>query len=83
MIRKMPRTTLKREKYMARDTADLIRNKMRHQEITQQDIGDMIGRAQSNVSARISQMSFSYSELVGIFDRLGFTEEEIIKCMKK
>lgn len=79
----MPRSTLNREHYMARDTADLIRNKMRHQEITQQDIGDMIGRAQSNVSARISQMSFSYPELVGIFDRLGFTEEEIIKCMKK
>lgn len=51
----MPKTTLNREQYMARDTADLIRNKMRHQEITQQDIGDMIGRAQSNVSARIKK----------------------------
>lgn len=51
----MPRSTLDREKYMAQDAADLIRNKMRHQEITQRDIGDMIGRSQSNVSARIKK----------------------------
>lgn len=79
----MPRINQNREKYMKADTSALIRRKMYDKGITQQDIGDMIGRAQSNVSARISQMSFSYSELVGIFDRLGFTEEEIIKCMKK
>lgn len=39
----MPRSTLNREQYMARDAADLIRNKMRHKEITQQDIGDEFG----------------------------------------
>ena len=79
----MPRTTLNREQYMARDTADLIRNKMRHQEITQQDIGDEFGIGQRAVSYKLKNMNFTYPQLVKIFPKLEFTDGEILKCMKK
>lgn len=79
----MPRIRQSKEKYMRADTSALIRRKMYESGITQNDIGNIIGRTQSNVSARISQMSFSYSELVKIFDKLDFTDEEVLKCMKK
>lgn len=79
----MPRTTLNREKYMAQDTADLIRNKMRRQEITQQDIGDEFGICGRAVGYKLDRMNFTYPQLVKIFAKLDFTEEEIIKCMKK
>lgn len=79
----MPRTTLDREKYMAQDAADLIRNKMRHQEITQQDIGDEFGICGRAVGARLAKMNFTYPQLVKIFAKLDFTEGEILKCMKK
>ena len=79
----MPRSTLNREHYMARDTADLSRNKMRHKEITQQDIGDefwICGRA---VGYKLDRMNFTYPQLFKIFAKLEFTEGGILKCMKK
>ncbi len=79
----MPRITLEREKYMAKDTADLIRNKMRRQEITQQDIGDEFGICGRAIGYKLDRMNFTYPQLVKIFAKLEFTEEEIIKCMKK
>ena len=79
----MPRIALKKENYMKQDTADLIRNKMRRQEITQQDIGDEFGICGREVGYKLDRMNFTYPQLVKIFAKLDFTEEEIIKCMKK
>lgn len=79
----MPRTALKKENYMKQDTADLIRNKMRRQEITQQDIGDEFGICGRAVGYKLDRMNFTYPQLVKIFAKLEFTEGEILKCMKK
>ena len=79
----MPWTTLKCKVYMVQDTADLIRKKLRREEITQQDIGDEFGICGRAVGYKLDRMNFTYPQLVKIFAKLDFTEEEIIKCMKK
>lgn len=79
----MPRTTLNREQYMARDAADLIRNKMRHQGLTHQDIANEFGICDRAVGYKLDRMNFTYPQLVKIFAKLEFTEGEILKCMKK
>ena len=79
----MPRVTLKKEQYMTRDTSDLIRNKMRHQGLTRQDIGDEFGICGRAVGYKLDRMNFTYPQLVKIFAKLEFTEGEILKCMKK
>ena len=78
----MPRIHLKKEIYMKEDTADLIRRKMRGN-FSQKEMGAEFGIGQSAFSQKLEKMDFSYPQLVRIFWKLGFSEEEIIKCMKK
>ena len=66
---------------MSKDTENLIRNKMRGN-ITQKELGEAFGVGQRAVSTKLVNMSFKYSELVTIFKKLNFTDEEILKCMR-
>lgn len=77
----MPRIYQDKEKYMKKDTENLIRNKMRGN-ITQKELGEAFGIGQRAVSTKLGNMSFKYSELVTIFKKLNFTDEEILKCMR-
>lgn len=77
----MPRIHQKKEEYMSKDTENLIRNKMRGN-ITQKELGEEFGVGQRAVSTKLGNMSFKYSELVKIFRKLEFTDEEILKCMR-
>lgn len=77
----MPRIHQKKEEYMSKDTENLIRNKMRGN-ITQKELGEAFGIGQRAVSTKLDKMNFKYSELVKIFRKLEFTDEEILKCMR-
>lgn len=77
----MPRIHQNKEMYMKKDTENLIRNKMRGN-ITQKELGEEFGIGQRAVSTKLGNMSFKYSELVTIFKKLNFTDEEILKCMR-
>ena len=66
---------------MSKDTENLIRNKMRGN-VTQKELGEAFGIGQRAVSTKLGNMSFKYSELVTIFKKLNFTDEEILKCMR-
>lgn len=77
----MPRIHQKKEEYMSKDTENLIRNKMRGN-VTQKELGEEFGIGQRAVSTKLGNMSFKYSELVKIFRKLEFTDEEILKCMR-
>lgn len=77
----MPRIYQYKEKYMKKDTENLIRNKMRGN-VTQKELGEEFGIGQRAVSTKLGNMSFKYSELVTIFKKLNFTDEEILKCMR-
>lgn len=77
----MPRIHQKKEEYMSKDTENLIRNKMRGN-VTQKELGEEFGLGQRAVSTKLGNMSFKYSELVTIFKKLNFTDEEILKCMR-
>lgn len=77
----MPRIHQNKEKYMKKDTENLIRNKMRGN-ITQKELGEAFGVGQRAVSTKLGNMSFKYSELVTIFRKLEFTDDEILKCMR-
>lgn len=77
----MPRIYQDKEKYMKKDTENLIRNKMRGN-VTQKELGEAFGIGQRAVSTKLGNMSFKYSELVTIFKKLNFTDEEILKCMR-
>ncbi len=77
----MPRIYQNKERYMKKDTENLIRNKMRGN-VTQKQLGEEFGIGQRAVSTKLVNMSFKYSELVTIFKKLNFTDEEILKCMR-
>ncbi len=77
----MPRIYQNKEKYMKKDTENLIRNKMRGN-ITQKEMGEEFGVGQRAVSAKLESMNFKYSELVKVFKMLDFSDEEILKCMR-
>lgn len=77
----MPRIYQNKERYMKKDTENLIRNKMRGN-VTQKQLGEEFGIGQRAVSTKLEKMNFKYSELVTIFKKLEFTDEEILKCMR-
>lgn len=77
----VPRIHQNKEKYMKRDAENMIRNKMRGN-ITQKELGKEFSVGPRAVSTKLSKMNFKYSELVTIFRKLEFTDEEILKCMR-
>lgn len=77
----MPRIKQYKEKYMKQDTENLIRNKMRGS-VTQDDLGKDFGISQVAVSKKLKNCNFDYLQLVHIFQKLDFTDEEILKCMR-
>ncbi len=66
----MPRVRLKAKDYARSDFQAWIRQAMKEEKATCEQMGLLIGVSASQFSRKLSGMSFNYNELVKILDRL-------------
>lgn len=78
----MPRVTIKRKEYKASDLSKWIVGKMYELNLTQTDLAGYIGISQPAFCNRLRTASFSYRQLLTLFEKLHATDEEIVKMMK-
>ncbi len=83
----MPRVAINKKKYMLQDLYVWISGKMSLKDMTQEDLGDILGISQEAVSARLSGLkqgkdTLKYNDLLTIFKTFEATDEEILKFMK-
>lgn len=58
-----------------------INKQMREKKISQKDLADELGLAQSNISYKLSTRHIYASELIKIFNVIGATKEQIGELM--
>lgn len=72
----MPLGYLQDEKKRKKRISNYIRGEMKEKKISQKAMGEELGIEQSSISKKISQCSFTVSELIKVFIFLGTTKEE-------
>ncbi len=75
----MPRVHLKKKEYVAKDLTACISGKMYTQGIKQKDMGELLGVTQQAFSRKLRKCQFSYLELLEVFKKLDFSDEEILR----
>lgn len=75
----MPRVHLKKKEYVAKDLAVCISGKMYTKGIKQKDMGELLGITQQRFGQKLKACKFSYLELLEIFKKLDFSDEEILR----
>lgn len=83
----MPRVAINKKKYMLQDLYVWIKGKMDLKDMTQTELGEVLGISQETVSARLSGLrqgrdTLKHNDLVTIFKTLEATDEEILRFMK-
>lgn len=83
----MPRVTINRKKYMLQDLYVWIKGKMSLKDMTQEDLGKILGISQESAFYRLDGMkrgndTIKYKELITLFKAFDATDEEILKFMK-
>lgn len=78
----MPRVAIKKKDYMISDLSEKISGKMYTMKIRQKEMGELLGITQQAFGKKLEKSKFKYDELLSIFKRLEFTDEEILKMMK-
>ena len=80
----MPRVTPNRKEYMIKDLPAWISGKMHVQRKYQKDVAKRLNITQPAFSCRLTDQrdTFSYGDLLTLFDELGATDEEILRLMK-
>lgn len=78
----MPRVAIKKKDYMISDLSEKIFGRMHSMNIRQREMGALLGITQQAFSQKLQKSKFNYGELLSIFKRLEFTDEEILRLMK-
>lgn len=78
----MPRVHLKKKEYVAKDLCACIIGKMHMQGMLQKDMGDLLGITQQAFGRKLRKCQFSYLELLEVFKKLDFSDEEILRYSK-
>lgn len=70
------------KKYMAADLSRLIIGKMKP-DYRQRDVADALDISQQAFGQRLKTCNFTYTQLIELFDLLKFTDDEILRSMKR
>lgn len=76
----MPRVDAYKEKYLVKDFSNTVKRKM-FQNCTQDDLAKKFGITRQGVCSRINKGTFSFLDLIKLFNILEFTDEEILTVM--
>lgn len=78
----MPRIKAKKKDYKISDLSLYIVGKMYQEDITQEEMAIRLGITQPTFCYKLKQNSFSYGDLLTIFETLGTEDEKILQLMK-
>lgn len=78
----MPRVEGLRTTYMRTDARKLFKGKMAENDITQRNLAELIGLSPPAFCIRFKNFDFDFEELAKMIDKLGLSDEEILKLMK-
>ena len=79
----MPKAYITLQQQKNNELAALIYGSMKVNGITQSGLARALGISQPGVSDKLRRKSFSYEDLVTIFDVCGLTDEQIVSVMRK
>lgn len=79
----MPRTTLRKEIYMKNDLGKLIEGRKHDLGIYNADLGRALHLHYNTIGKRIENGEWTRENLVNLFEFLEFTDEEILRVMRK
>lgn len=77
----MPRVSLKKDTYMAKDLGKLVYGSMKLNNLSQADMGLKLGITGQWFGKKLKTGDFTYRELLIIFKTLGFSDEEKVKLL--
>lgn len=77
----MPRLSNQKAKYKPKDFVKWLAGEMYDQKIKQQDIAIWLGTSQQMVSHKMAKASFTFVDMLTIFEKLGTEKEIQIKLM--
>ena len=78
---KMPKVIINRHEYKVSNIGSWVAMWLRRAGKTMKDLGWELGITHQGVSAKIKNNTFSYSDLLTVFDYLNVPEEEILAVM--
>lgn len=78
----MPRITSKRKQYKISDLSEYIVGKMYSQDIRQSALAEKLEISQPQLSYKLKNSSFTYGDLLTIFEFFGTNDGEILRLMK-
>lgn len=83
----MPRVTINKKRYMLQDLYEWIEGRRARFDMTQADLGKLIGISQPSMHDRLEKLKegkdvFKHIDLAIIFKRFEATDEEILRFMK-
>lgn len=78
----MPRVTINKEIYKAKDLKKLIQIKMIEYGYKQNDLARVLGITQAAMSKKLSDNNYSLQDFMKISATLNFTDEEIVKAIR-
>lgn len=77
----MPRVRLSRIQNKPKDFCRWLAGEMQVKQIRQQDIAEWLGVSQMAISKKLKNYSFTYTDMLTIFDELKTEKEEQIKIL--
>lgn len=78
----MPRVNINRKQYKVDDFGSWLIGRLHKAKKTEQMLADELDITRQAVSYKIKHCSFSYSDLITVFEFLQITDEEILQVMK-
>lgn len=70
-----------KDKYSKDTLIELIEGRKIRLKVSNAELGNLIGITGQAFGSRLKQAKFEYIQLIKIFQRLDFTQEEIVKIM--
>lgn len=78
----MPKVIINKLQYKTHNIGSWVVMWLHREKRTMKDLAGELGISQQGVSFKIKTNSFSYGDLLVIFDYLGVPDEEILQVMK-
>lgn len=78
----MPRVKELRTQYMRTDARKLFKGKMGENDITQRELAETVGLSPPAFCIRFKTFDFDFEQLAKMINRVGLSDEEIVKLMK-
>lgn len=79
----MPKTYITKQQKLNDRLVSLIYGTMKVRHITQTKMADVLDISQQAFGKKLKRAQFTYSDLVSVFEALGFTDEEILSVMRE